>query len=319
MPDREYVGLLLIGDPHLEARAPGFRKDDYPNVILDKLAWCLKYAEENRLLPAILGDLFDKPRDNPNWLIHRLLELLHGEILGLYGNHDVHYNPELTADDSLSLLVGAGRIRLVSEDAPWRGVVGGRPVVVGGSSYRRPIPEQFAKDSTDAAGCEPLVVWLTHHDILIPGYDEGRIRPVEIPGIDLLINGHIHRHLEDVPQGKTLWLTPGNISRRARSDASRAHVPSALRINITPQDYVIERVVIPHGRFEDVFHDALVETAVESQGSAFIAGLAELQSRRTVGGAGLLEFLQHNLTQFEPSVADEIMSLTQEVMNEQRN
>lgn len=317
MPDREYVGLLLIGDPHLEGRAPGFRKDDYPNVILDKLAWCLAYAEQNRLLPAILGDLFDKPRDNPNWLISRLLDILRGEVLGLYGNHDVHYNPELTPDDSLNLLVGAGRIRLVSADAPWRGTVGGRPVVVGGSSYRKPIPEQFTKEAVDAADCEPLVVWLTHHDILIPGYDEGRIKPVEIPGVDLLVNGHIHRHLEDVQQGGTLWLTPGNISRRARSDASRLHVPSALRINVTPQSYAVERVVIPHGKFEDVFHEAVVESEVQTEGSAFIAGLAELQSRRTVGGAGLLEFLHQNLSQYEPDVADEIMNLTQEVMNEQ--
>jgi hypothetical protein len=62
MSDGNYVGLLLIGDPHLEGRQPGFRKDDYPNVILDKLAWCLDYAAVNHLLPAILGDLFDKAR-----------------------------------------------------------------------------------------------------------------------------------------------------------------------------------------------------------------------------------------------------------------
>src|SRR5438552_9043364 len=69
MPERDYRGLLIIGDPHLEGRQPGFRKDDYPNVILDKLAWCLNYANNNRLLPAILGDLFDKPRDNPTWML----------------------------------------------------------------------------------------------------------------------------------------------------------------------------------------------------------------------------------------------------------
>src|SRR5262245_51947676 len=109
-----YTGLLLIGDPHLEGRTPGFRKDDYPTVVLDKLDWCLEYARQNRLLPAILGDLFDKPRDNPNWLVGRLLEMLRGEVLALYGNHDVHYHPELTDDDSLSLLVKSDRIRLVS-------------------------------------------------------------------------------------------------------------------------------------------------------------------------------------------------------------
>src|SRR5687767_5312595 len=122
----EYAGLLLIGDPHLEGRQPGFRKDDYPTVILDKLAWCLEYAASHKLLPAILGDLFDKPRDNPNWLLVRLLTLLRGEVIALYGNHDVHYNPELTDDDSISLLVKAGRIRLVSGEDPWRGTIGGR-------------------------------------------------------------------------------------------------------------------------------------------------------------------------------------------------
>ena len=117
-----YAGLLAIGDPHVEGRVPGFRKDDYPAVILEKLAWCIDHAVRNHLLPVLLGDLFDKPRDNPNWILGRLLDLFHVEVIGLYGNHDVHYNPELTDDDSLSLLVKAGRLRLVSGEAPWRWV-----------------------------------------------------------------------------------------------------------------------------------------------------------------------------------------------------
>ncbi len=143
MSDGQYRGLLVIGDPHLDARPPGFRKDDYPKVILEKLEWCLDYALNNGLMPAILGDLFDKPRDNPNWILSRLIDLfhLHREVIGLYGNHDVHYNPELTEDDSLNVLVKAGRIRLVSAESPWRGAVGGRTIVVGGSSYRQAIPK----------------------------------------------------------------------------------------------------------------------------------------------------------------------------------
>src|SRR5688572_5380979 len=219
MPDREYVGLLCIGDPHLEGRTPGHRKDEYPQVILDKLAWCLDYAEQHRLLPAILGDLFDKPRDNPNWMLVKLIEMLSREVIGLYGNHDCA-DPELRDHDSLSLLVRSGRLRLVSELQPWKSVMNGRPVIIGGSSYRQAIPQRY-----DAAGegTSPLVIWLTHHDLLIPGYDEGRIRPREIPGVELVINGHIHRRLEEVRTGKTCWLTPGNISRRSRNDATRAH------------------------------------------------------------------------------------------------
>jgi DNA repair exonuclease SbcCD nuclease subunit len=315
MTERAYAGLLLIGDPHLEGRQPGFRKDDYPNVILEKLAWCLNYAETNRLLPAILGDLFDKPRDNPNWLIVRLLEILRGEVLGLYGNHDVHYNPELTDDDSLSLLVKAGRIRLVSSEYPWRGVIGERSVLVGGSSYRQPIPKKL-EATHDANEHAPLVIWLTHHDIQIPGYDEGRIGPREIAGVDLVINGHIHRRLDNVNAGKTLWLTPGNISRRSRSDANRQHIPAALRIDVAADEYRLQYVEVPHRGFDEVFHEAVIETEPESGGSAFVAGLAELQTRRTASGAGLMEFLDQNLERFPSGVADEIRALADEVMHD---
>jgi len=37
---KTYAGLMFIGDPHLASRIPGFRKDDYPKVVLEKLDWC---------------------------------------------------------------------------------------------------------------------------------------------------------------------------------------------------------------------------------------------------------------------------------------
>ena len=317
MADREYQGLLVIGDPHLEARPPGFRKDDYPEVILEKLEWCFDYALNNRLLPAILGDLFDKPRDNPNWIIGRLIDLfnLHGEVIGLYGNHDVHYNPELTDDDSFSLLVKAGRVRLLSAESPWRGTIGGRAVVVGGSSYRQKIPDRFPLDPAghESSDTPSLAIWLTHHDINIPGYEDGWIKPREIEGIDLLINGHIHRRLDNVQAGKTLWVNPGNISRRARSDASRNHVPAVLRIDVVPDAYNLAYVEVPHRPFEEVFYDAVISDVGETGASAFVAGLAELQCGARPSTPGLMEFLGQNLKQFEVPVADEIMKLANEV------
>jgi DNA repair exonuclease SbcCD nuclease subunit len=315
MADSEYLGLLTIGDPHLDGRPPGFRKDDYPNVILDKLAWCLDYAINNRLLPVILGDLFDKPRDNPNWMVGRLIDLFYlpPEIIGLYGNHDVHYIPELTEDDSFSLLVKSGRIRLVSADSRWEGTIGGRAVVIGGSSYHQPIPKRFpTTEARDREG-RPLAIWLTHHDVNVPGYDEGWTKPFEIEGVQLLINGHIHRRLEGVQAGQTLWITPGNISRRARSDASRAHVPAVLRIDVTPDDYKLTYVEIPHRPYEEVFYEAVISDVSETGPSAFVAGLAELQARRTAAGAGLMEFLEQNLNHFDAPVAKEIMNLAKEV------
>ncbi len=314
----DYVGILLIGDPHLEGRQPGFRKDNYPTVILEKLEWCLSYARENRLLPALLGDLFDKPRDNPNWLIGRLIQILHGEILSLYGNHDVHTTAELSADDSLDLLVKAGCLRLLDEENPWRGRIGPRTVLIGGSSYRRPIPKNYTAEPAPGETLPPLVLWLTHHDILIPGYDEGRIKPKEITGIDLVVNGHIHRALETVTTGQTRWITPGNISRRSRNDATRTHCPSVLRLDIGAEGFQLTTVEVPHGAFDEVFHPALAELPAETASSSFVLGLSEMLARRTASGAGLMEFLNHNLAQFEPAVADAIRALAQEVTNAQK-
>jgi hypothetical protein len=160
------------------------------------------------------------------------------------------------------------------------------------------------------------VIWLAHHDILIPGYDEGRIKPYAIPGVDLLINGHIHRRLEEQICGFTRWLTPGNISRRVRNDATRTHVPAVLRIDVAPVEYTLAYVEVPHRPFDEVFHEAVLDSPVVAGESAFVTGLAELQARRTASGAGLHEFLQQNVTQFSPAVAAEIMHLAAEVSSD---
>ncbi len=304
-PTSDYQGLLVIGDPHLEGRQPGFRKDDYPNVILEKLEWCLQYARQSRLLPTLLGDLFQNPRDNPTWMLSRLIDMLRGSgAIGIYGNHDCA-ETVLTDNDSLTILIKSGCLRLVDYQNPWRGQMSGRSVYVGGSSYRQLVPEKFEMVKPTAKTTlfdgEPLVIWLTHHDVDIPGYDAGRFKPHEIENVDLLINGHIHKRLDPVQVGQTLWLTPGNISRRSRSERSRNHIPRVIRIDVGEMDYEIVDVVVPHRPFEEVFHDSLDDDGSEPTGSDFVAGLKELQARRTQSGAGLREFLAQNLEQFAAS------------------
>jgi hypothetical protein len=330
---REYRGVLFIGDPHLEGRQPGFRRDDYPEVILGKIEWCIGYAREQRLLPAFLGDVFDKPRDNPTWMINRLIEMLGAlECIGIYGNHDCA-DPELNDNDSLMLLFKSGRIRRVREAEPWRGMMAGRPVVIGGSSYRERLPAELPAAPGGAGGAagagggrgtaghgaasgpgETLGVWLAHHDIIAPGYEEqGRLKPREISGVALVVNGHIHRELGEVRAGATRWVTPGNIARRSRSDAVRDHVPSVLRLDVLADGYELTRVVVPHRPFEEVFHPLVADVAVDDAASAFVSGLAELEARRTQSGAGLMTFLEKNLEQFEEAVAAEIRTLAGEV------
>jgi hypothetical protein len=63
----------------------------------------------------------------------------------------------------------------------------------------------------------------------------------------------------------------------------------------------------------EVFHEAIAEFTDGRNGSEFVAGLAELQARRTDTGDTLHEFLDRNLTQFDIQVAEEIRRLAKEV------
>jgi len=322
-PDAGLAGLLFIGDPHLASRVPGFRCDDYPEVILGKLAWALDYARRERLVPVILGDWFHWPRDNANWLLVRLFTLLAPQTLSIYGNHDCSEG-ELTPDDTLSLLVHAGAIRLLSDEQVWTGVVAGCDVVVGGTSWGRRIPRAWPPTAEpgaagSAAARRPRVFWATHHHVAFSGYaEEARVRPREIPGIDVVVNGHLHRPQEDIRVGATAWLNPGNIARATRGDASRAREPSVLRIDLVAGEpgWRARPVVVPHAPFEAVFH--AVDVAESGPvGSSFVRGLEQLAALRTDSGAGLHAFLEQNLGEFEAPVAEQIRALAREVCSEQ--
>ena len=331
---REVQGLLFIGDPHLEARVPGFRKDDYPQVALEKFRWCLEHAREHGLQPILLGDLFQLPQDNPNWLVSEIIDSIKEPLPAIYGNHDVREN-SLKPNDTINILFSGGQLRRLSAAEPLQIQIDGRLIVVGGTVWGDRIPKQFAADDFQAE----LTVWITHHDLLIPGYEDGgRIRPAEIPGIDLVVNGHIHRRLNPVSKGRTHWITAGNITRRARSDASREHTPAVVCLRPSGQSeknqatkrpsaihtfsfrsrggdsWELTWETVPHQPFDEVFHaEVQTDDAASEQGSGFVADLRELTARKTDSGAGLTEFLEQYLGQFEGPVAKEIMRLHDQV------
>lgn len=324
MARHDYAGILCIGDPHLASRVPGFRRDDYPQTALRKLRWCLAHAREHRLLPVILGDLFHYPRDNANWLVVEVMALLGerergGEVLAVWGNHDCSENC-LVPDDTLSVVLAAGKLRLVYEGKPWLGTVNGQPVAVCGTCWGQDIPQAVDRAALAPDGPAPsVVVWLTHHDLRLPDAPcTGRIGCREIPGVDLVVNGHIHYGLDAATTGGTTWVNPGNISRVDRAEVTRAHAPRCLRIDVSPAGWQTSYVTVPHEPFDEVFHPKGVNDWEDADGdeSLFIQGLKELQSLKTAEGAGLRRFLEQNLTGFEPRVAAEVRKLAKEVLGD---
>ena len=93
-------------------------------------------------------------------------------------------------------------------------------------------------------------------------------------------------------------------------------MPSALQILVRQGGYDLQYVEIPHRPFDEVFHEAVLDLAVDSTESAFVRGLAELQSRRTASGAGLLEFLSKTSANSRPRWRPRSCSLASEVMND---
>jgi DNA repair exonuclease SbcCD nuclease subunit len=312
MREPPYLGILCIGDPHLSSRVPGFRRDDYPRVALAKFRWCLDLARREQLLPVVLGDLFHWPRDNANWLAVELMRLLEGQtVLTVAGNHDCSENT-LGDDDTLSVLLAAGRLHLLDR-AAWVGSINGVRIAVGGTSWGRPIPDAVDRSEWN----DPRwTFWIAHHDIAFPGYPGALIECREIPGVDAVINGHIHKSSEPVVRGATTWCNPGNITRINRGDATRMHIPAALRMDVTPTSWAANRITLPHESFEKVFHPEIVGDNIELGDSLFVQGLASLQKFKT-SGAGLRDFLQRNIEQFEnPQVRREILALAEEVLSD---
>ena len=51
----ERSGLLFIGDPHVESRQPGFRKDDYQRVILREIEMVSRLRQSTQSAARVFG------------------------------------------------------------------------------------------------------------------------------------------------------------------------------------------------------------------------------------------------------------------------
>ncbi|MEJ5366619.1 MAG: metallophosphoesterase [Desulfosoma sp.] len=305
-----FRGILFIGDPHVAAYPPGHRMDDYRTAVLGKLDFCLRESAKRRLLPVILGDLFHVPRDNPNGLLVELMDLFRPvKPWVLVGNHDKH-EARLTRDVSLAVLDAARVIVLLDRPGPAASLqCGSTRVLLGASPDWTDIPS-----AVDPCGHD-VVVWVTHHNVSFPDYDAGRIALREIPGVDLVVNGHIHTPKPPQRRGSTLWVNPGSLTRITRSGVTRAVRPAAALW--TPDMPEPARLDVPHAPFDEVFppmDDALTAADETPDASRFIRGLENLALRKTTEGVGLKAFLEANLDPQDPATPI-IWKLYEEVMD----
>ena len=139
-------------------------------------------------------------------------------------------------------------------------------------------------------------LWLTHHNIQFPEFIDRAYSIKELPGIDWLINGHIHRPQPTITKGQTTWANPGNITRLTFTHRSMVREPGAAMW--TPGCEELEKWVVPFETFDKVFPDQELppqEDAVPGE-SDYVKGLERLAWQRTQEGMGLKQFLTDNVT-----------------------
>lgn len=308
-------GLFFIADPHLADTPPGQRLGSYLDQIMSKLEACLDRAGALGMVPVILGDLFHWPRDNSNKMLVELIRIFGSrkgdkQVWVLVGNHD-KYQSRFTEDVSLAVLEAAGVLRLMKDDGPQ--FILETPqgsALVCASPDGTPLPKGYARQPNDPE----TVIWLTHHNIQFPEFIDRAYKIKELPGIDWLVNGHIHRPQLTITKGQTTWANPGNITRITFSRRSMERKPAAAIWTFGCED--LEKWMVPFETFDKVFPDQELppeEQEVEAE-SKFIQGLERLAWQRTHEGTGLKQFLEDNLTTETPE-GELIWGLYEEVIH----
>lgn len=216
-------GFLWIGDPHITARKPGRRLDDsFLDTTIYKLEQALDIAKENDLIPVITGDLVDIAYEHK--VIVPLIKALMGRgAITLVGNHDFKDGSLknttleiLSASEVLEPLVTADDIKIFDIESG----SGVEKIRICNVPEGSPIPDTLPTDE----GVRTIL--LTHDNIEFDSSKNypGMVKPKEIPGCELVVNGHMHMAKEPVQQGLTTWFNPGNIVRLSVN--LRDHKPS---------------------------------------------------------------------------------------------
>jgi len=295
-------GLFFMADPHLADTPPGQRLDGYLDQIMTKIEACLDRADELGMVPVFLGDLFHWPRDNSNKMLVELIRLFgsrigNRKVWALVGNHD-KYQSRFSEDISIAVLEIAGVLNLMKEDGPQFILEANEErVLVCASPDGTPLPKSYDRQDGDPE----TVIWLTHHNIQFPEFIDRAYSIKELPGIDWLVNGHIHRPQPTITKGQTTWANPGNLTRLTFTHRSKEREPAAAIW--TPGCEELEKWVVPFESFDVVFPDQElpVEEEMEADSeSEFITGLERLAWQRTHEGTGLKQFLEVNLTRETP-------------------
>ena len=285
---------LLLGDVHLSDTPPSVRTDSYAQDILDKLKWCVEFANAEDVDCIIqLGDMFHIK--TPSRTSHRLvqatakvLEQAEANFYVVPGNHDMqHDRLESLSSQPLGALALSPNVEVV-DGLHWIH-----------KFFAIPYTENLIKlslgiDEAIKAGANLIV---THASIfppeLHPPYDHITADKIRTQGIPLAY-GHIHDQHGFYLENGTWFCNNGAISRGSLHEETLKRHPEATlfdsefsKAGLCP----FKRVPIPHKPAEEVFK--LVEHQAKQEKAAKLDDFLDSVGGVTLQGLSVEEVVNH--------------------------
>lgn len=330
-PTIEAGGVLFIGDPHQSSRTPGRRTDEcFYKTVANKIRQAIRIAEERNLVPVVLGDFFDRDDDTDAGMLVETMNAL--KTTGhtpwtLVGNHEKR-KTLLTNDTALAVVLESGLLKRFPDQGfgfclKSIGMEGKEMTTwFGGSAYDQPVPMDITPWKTN----DEDVVWLTHHDWVFEGSYPNAMKPHEIRGCFLLVNGHIHGTKPIKRVGQTTYVNPGNITRMSvdlRHAAPRVWMfkPGSVTLFPFPLEHKKESFDLS-GRMVSI---DLTETSDKPTTQSEFVSLLSLEmdgaEHATQDGAKFLERMTVASKEqgWEPSVQEKLAELFQRVRFEEED
>lgn len=246
--------IIFVGDVHLKGSSPISRKDDYPEVILNKIKYIADYAEEIGCKHILfLGDIFDTVNTSLQYFSYALsvFKNIRDRGIGLYtivGNHDIRYESlDSLPTTPLGILVKSNIISLLD-------TLEVDDVRIVGCHYSKD-PEQNKYTNNYSI--------LLLHKFYEAGFGEVPLTREDTInlGYDTYILGHDHKpySTQVIRDGlKTIQIyRTGSLARNSSDQYNRIRVPRFLVFNTDDKSYEYVNVQAESGF--DIFFEQQAE------------------------------------------------------------
>lgn len=248
---------LIVGDPHIAVRPPGWRTPEtwdkeFESLMGQVYDLAVQFSVD---FVACTGDWFHSKAASSHADVlrgirgtSRIVEHF-GPILSGLGNHDMvgHSISDADRRQPIAVLEAAGTIRRIDREAVF--IEKGKEKILVAAAPYCPGPPRFkltTRVDKDIINSLAGMVLLLHHDLYLqqePKASRVLLAPKDFigayyrPGIPVVWgNGHIHDDQGVIDSGRDAFANIGALARIATSESSL--VPQSLLVSISPKKTV---------------------------------------------------------------------------------